>query len=117
MFAFEISRWPKFFKIAFELVIWAWKLAGAISMSHHCIPKIPLALERLSEVEFLGLLPPSGWGRHFSVFTLKFHFLPPCGASNQTIAAINSPMEYLSNSVDLLFATIHGLCTINETVY
>ena len=85
-------------------------------MSHHCIPKIPLALERLSEVEFLGLLPPSGWARHFSVFTLKFHFLPPCGASNQTIAAINSPMEYLSNSVDLLFATIHGLCTINKTV-
>ena len=83
-------------------------------MSHHCIPKIPLALERLPEVEFLGLLPPSGWARHFSVFTLKFHFLPPGGASNQTITEINSPMEYLSNSVDLLFATIHGLYTENS---
>ena len=68
-------------------------------MSDHCIRKIPLALERLPEVEFLGLLPPSGWARHFSVFNLKFHFLPPGGASNQTITAINSPMEYLSNSV------------------
>ena len=53
-------------------------------------------------MEFLGLLPPSGWARHFSVFTLKIHFLTPGGASNQTITAINSPMEYLSNSVDLL---------------
>ena len=86
-------------------------------MSHHCIPKIPLDLERLPEVEFLGFLPPSGWVRHFSVLTLKFHFLPPGGPSIQTIRAINSPMEYLSNSVDLLFATLHGLYTINKTVF
>ena len=86
-------------------------------MSDHCIRKIPLALERLPEVEFLGLLPPSGWARHFSVFTLKFHFLPPGGASNQTITAINYPMEYLSNSVDLLFAPIHESCTINKTIF
>ena len=86
-------------------------------MSNHCIRKIPLALERLPEVKFLGLLPPSGWARHFSVFTLKFHFLPPGGASNQTITAINSPMEYLSNSFDPLFATIHVSCKIHETVF
>ena len=69
-------------------------------MSHHCILNLPLALERLPEVKFLRLLPPSGWARHFSVFNLKFHFSPPGGANDQTMTAINSRMEYLSNSVD-----------------
>ena len=61
-------------------------------MSHHCILKIPLTLEMLPEVKLLGLLPPSGWVRHFCVFNLKFHFSPPGGGNDQTMTAINSPM-------------------------